>query len=71
MHTLRYSPATFETPGLRHPGVSCAFAESDLWTVREFPRDKEQGRSRGHNSVTFAREGRYSNQPPDKAVKLM
>jgi hypothetical protein len=71
VNTLRYSPVTCETPGLRRPGVFCAFAESDLLTVRESNRNRKVGRSRGHNGVTFAHEGHYSNQPPDKVVKLM
>ena len=60
--------ATYETPGLRHPGVSRAVAESDAHCEGEFHSRPEKGRSQGHEAVTVAQMGRYSNRPPDKAV---
>jgi hypothetical protein len=64
------APMTCETPGLSRPGVSCAVAESELSCEGEFHSRSEKGRTRGHNTVTVALKGRYSNRPPDKAVVM-
>lgn len=55
-----------ETPQLRRRGVSCAFAESGLWTVREFHSALKVDWPRGHDATTSAHKGPYSNHPPDK-----
>lgn len=70
MSVFTTTPVTCETPGLSRPGVSCAVAESELSCEGEFHSRSEKGRARGHNTVTVALRGRYSNRPPDKAVVM-
>jgi hypothetical protein len=64
-----HSPTTCETPRLSRRGVSCAISQTVSTLAREFHLRAEMGGKRGHNTVTDALSGRYSNQPPDKVVK--